>query len=72
MYYLVVENFMIILLEIKSKNMMKFEKLTQDKDNTGQGHDCTIGCLIDYQYFKEYYQLIVVDLSKQALINYTN
>ena len=66
MYYSVVENFMIILLEIKSK----YDEVW--KINTGQGDDCTIGCLIDYQYFKEYYQLIVVDLSKQALINYTN
>ena len=66
MYYSVVENFMIILLEIKSK----YDEIW--KITTGQGDDCTIGCLIDYQYFKEYYQLIVVDLSKQALINYTN
>ena len=29
---------------------------------TGKGDDYTTGCLIDYQYFKDHYQLIVVDL----------
>ena len=32
---------------------------------TGQGHDCTTGCLLDYQYFKDHYNLIAIDLSKQ-------
>ena len=31
----------------------------------GKGDDYTTGCLIDYQYFKDHYQLIAVDLSKQ-------
>ena len=53
-----VETFMINQLIIKSKSMMKLEKL-------GQGDDYTAGCLIHYQYFKDLYQLIAVDLSKQ-------
>ena len=32
---------------------------------TGKGDDCTTGCLLDYHYFKDHYQLIAVDLSKQ-------
>ena len=32
---------------------------------TGQWDDYTTGCLLDYQYFKDHYQLIAVDLSKQ-------
>ena len=32
---------------------------------TGQGNDCTTGCLLDYQYYKDHYQLTAVDLSKQ-------
>ena len=32
---------------------------------TGKGDDCTTGCLLDYQYFKNHYQLIAVDLSEQ-------
>ena len=31
---------------------------------TGQGDDCTSGCLLDYPYFKENYKMIAVDLSK--------
>ena len=32
---------------------------------TGKADDYTTGCLLDYQYFKDHYQLIAVDLSKQ-------
>ena len=32
---------------------------------TGKGDDYTAGCLLDYQYCKDNYQLIAVDLSKQ-------
>ena len=31
---------------------------------TGKGDDYTTGCLLNYQYFKDHYQLIPVDLSK--------
>ena len=33
---------------------------------TGQGDDYRTGCLIDYNYFKNYYKMIAMDLSKQA------
>ena len=32
---------------------------------TGQGDDCTTGCFLDCQYFKDHYNLISIDLSKQ-------
>ena len=32
---------------------------------TRQEGDYTTGCLLDYQYFKDHYQLIAVDLSKR-------
>ena len=32
---------------------------------TGNGDDYTTGCLLDYQYFRDHYQLISVDISKQ-------
>ena len=32
---------------------------------TGQGDDYTTGCLLDYQCFKDHYNLIAIDLSKQ-------
>ena len=31
----------------------------------GQGDDYRTGCLIDYPYFKNYYKLIAINLSKQ-------
>ena len=36
---------------------------------TGQGDDYTTGYLLDYQYFKDHYQLIAVDLSKQKKLD---
>ena len=36
---------------------------------TGQGDDYTTGCLLDYTYFKDYYKIIVVDLSKQQALD---
>ena len=35
------------------------------KLTTGQGEDYTKGCLLDYDYIKNRYRLIVVDLSRQ-------
>ena len=32
---------------------------------TGQGDDYATGCLLDYQFFKDHYNLIAIDLSKQ-------
>ena len=32
---------------------------------TDKGDDYTTGCLLDYIFFKNYYKMIVVDLSKQ-------
>ena len=35
----------------------------------GQGDDYTTGCLLDYPYFKKYYKLIAIDLSKQQKLD---
>ena len=35
------------------------------KSTTGQGEDYTTGCLLDYDYIKNHYRLIAVDLSRQ-------
>ena len=32
---------------------------------TGQGEDYTTGCLLDYDYIKNHYRLMAVDLSRQ-------
>ena len=36
---------------------------------TDQCDDYTTGCLLDYPYFKKYYKLIAIDLSKQRKLD---
>ena len=36
---------------------------------TGEGDDYTTGCLLDYNYFRKYYKMIVVDLNKQQALD---
>ena len=51
---------------------VKYNLRTYDnikKIATGQGDDYTTGCLLDYQYFEEYYKLIAIDLSKQQKLD---
>ena len=36
---------------------------------TGQGDDYTTGCLLDYSYFKDYYKIIAIYLSKQQVLD---
>ena len=48
--------------------LVKNNKLTYEnirKVATGKGDDYTTGYLLDYIYFKNYYKMIAVDLSKQ-------
>ena len=70
-------------VEIKDYNVMvdgknffdqpvKNDKVTYEnirKVATGQGDDYTMGCLLDYIYFKKYYKIIAVDLSKQQALD---
>ena len=70
-------------VEIKDYNIMinsenffdqpiKNNKVTYDnirKIATGQGDDCTTGCLLDYPYFANTYKRIAVDLSKQQALD---
>ena len=39
------------------------------KTAIGQGDDYTTGCLLDYTYFKKYYKMIAVELSKQQALD---
>ena len=51
---------------------VKYDKVTYEKIRklaTGQGDDYTTGCLLDYIYFKNYYKMIAVDLSKQQALD---
>ena len=51
---------------------VKNDKVTYEnirKIATGQGDDYTLGCLLDYTYFKKYYKMVAVDLSKQQVLD---
>ena len=49
-------------------NMIKtYENIR--KTTIGQGDDYTTGCLLDYAYFKKYYKMIAIDLSKQKALD---
>ena len=77
------EQYYLPTVEIKDYNIMingenffdqpiKNNKVTYDnirKIATGQGDDYTTGCLLDYQYFKDTYKMIAVDLSKQQALD---
>ena len=50
----------------------KKDKVTYEnirKIATGRGDDYTTGCLLDYIYFKNYYKMIAVDLTKQQVLD---
>ena len=50
---------------------IKDDKLTYEniiKIATGKGDDYTTGCLLDYQYFRDNYKMIAVDLSRQQAL----
>ena len=48
-------------------NKVTYENIR--KIATGQGDDHATGCLWDYIYFKSYYKMIAVDLSKQQTLD---
>ena len=70
-------------VEIKDYNVMidgknffdqpvKNDKITYEnirKVATGQGDDYTTDCFLDYSYFKKYYKMIAIDLSKQQALD---
>ena len=43
-------------------NLITYDNI--QKITTGQGDDYTTGCLLDYNYFNNYYKMISIDLSK--------
>ena len=48
--------------------MVTYDKI--QKNTIAQGDDYTTGCLLDYLYFKKFYKLIEIDLSKQKKLYY--
>ena len=77
------EQYYLPTVEIKDYNIMinsenffdqpiKNNKVTYEnirKIATGQGHDYTTGCLLDYPDFTDTYKMIAVDLSKQQALD---
>ena len=77
------ERFCIPNVEIKDHNVMidgknffdqpvNNDKVTYDnirKIATGPRDGYTIGCLLDYIYFKKYYKMIAIDLRKQQALD---
>ena len=55
------------LINQYKNNKVAYENIR--KIDAGQGDDYTTGCLLDYIYFKNYYKMIVVDLSKQQALD---
>ena len=52
--------------ELVRHKLMAYDNI--QKVSTDQGHYYTTGCLLDYNYFKNYYKMAAIDLSKlQAL-----
>ena len=48
-------------------NLITYDNI--QKIATGQGDDYTTGCLLDYNYFNNYYEMIAIDLSEQQALN---
>ena len=48
-------------------NKVTYENIR--KIATGQGDDYTTGCLLNYQYIKDYNKMIAIDLSKQQVLD---
>ena len=49
--------------QVFDSDIKQYEEIR--KLTTGQGEDYTSGCLVDYDYIKNHYRLITVDLSRQ-------
>ena len=54
------KNFYDQAIDSDIKRYKEIRKLT-----TGQGEDYTTGCLLDYEYIKNHYRLMAVDLNRQ-------
>ena len=52
---------------INKENIIKYAKIR--KIATGQGGDYKTDCLLDYPYFKKYYKMIAINLSKQQVLD---
>ena len=54
-------------MEKTENDLIRYENIR--KIATGQGDYYTTACLLDYNYFKSYYKMIVIDLNKQQALD---
>ena len=66
-YYNVMIDGKNVFVQLVKNNKVTYENIR--KIATGKGDDYTTGCLLDYIYFKNYYKMIAVDLSKQQALD---
>ena len=48
-------------------NLRRYDNIW--KIATGQADDYATGCLIDYHYFREYFKMVAIGLSKQQALD---
>ena len=48
-------------------NLITYDNIR--KIATDQGDDYAVGCLLDYNYFNNYYKMIAIDFSKQEVLD---
>ena len=53
--------------QLVKRDIRTFEYI--QKIATGQVHDYTTDCLLDYPYFEKYYKMIVINISKQQSLD---
>ena len=64
----------IVMIDGKNFSDQPIESMTKTYKNvrnisSGQGDDYTTACLLDYSYFKNYYKMIAIYLSKQQVFD---
>ena len=50
-----------------TSNLITYDSIR--KFTTCPGDDYTTGCLLDYNYFKDYYKMIAIHLNKQQALD---
>ena len=48
-------------------NLITYDNIR--KIATDQGDDYAVGCLLDFNYFNNYYKMIAIDFSKQEVLD---
>ena len=65
-------NYYVLKVEIKDYNVITEEETYEKIIEISKNSDYTTGNLLDYEYFKDHYILIAIDLSKQSELENSN